>query len=120
MLLSIGSVHAEATSSDATTERCIPLQSIKQTKIVDDQTVIFYVGSKRYKNRLPHPCSGLAGADRFTYRTTESKLCNVDVITVLNQLGTDYMPGASCGLGMFEPIDQQQLDQLTKKPHKNP
>jgi hypothetical protein len=100
-------------------ERCVQLRSIKQTKILDDQNILFYTNNnKNYKNHLPYPCGGLASADSFMYRTSESKLCNVDMITVLNKLGTSFMPGPSCGLGMFEPLDQQQLDALTKKPAK--
>jgi uncharacterized protein DUF6491 len=116
----------DATAADNTTatdnaERCITLRSIKQTKILDDQNILFYTsGNRNYKNHLPYPCGGLAVADTFMYRTSESKLCNVDIITVLNKLSSSFMPGPSCGLGMFEPVDQQQLDELTKKPVKKP
>jgi len=100
-------------------ERCISIRSIKQTKVLDDQNVLFYTtGNRNYKNHLAYPCSGLAVADSFMYRTSESKLCNVDIITVLNRMGGGGTQGASCGLGMFEEIDQQQLDALTKKPVK--
>jgi hypothetical protein len=55
-------------------------------------------------------------ADSFSYRTSQSQLCSIDVISVLNRMGSDFAPGPSCGLGMFEPIDQKQLDELTRKP----
>lgn len=98
-------------------ERCITIRAIRQTKVVDDRTIIFYTTNNRnYKNRLPHSCSGLAMADSFSYSTSQSQLCSVDIITVLNRMGSDLAPGPSCGLGMFEPIDQRQLDELTKKP----
>jgi hypothetical protein len=111
-------VYAENIAADTDKfERCVQLRSIKQTKILDDQNILFYTSNnKNYKNRLPYPCGGLASADSFMYRTSENKLCNVDLITVLNKLGSSFMPGPSCGLGMFEPLDQQQLDALTKKP----
>lgn len=97
-------------------ERCITIRSIRQTKVVDDQTIIFYTtGSRNYKNRLPHSCSGLAIADSFSYKTSQTQLCSVDIITVLNRMGSDFSPGPSCGLGEFEPITREQLDELTNK-----
>jgi hypothetical protein len=96
------------------------LRSIKQTKVLDDQNILFYTNNnKNYKNHLPYPCSGLASANSFMYRTSESKLCNVDIITVLEKFGGNFTQGASCGLGVFEALDQQQLDELTKKPAKD-
>jgi hypothetical protein len=97
-------------------ERCITINAIRQTKVVDDQTIIFYTTNNRnYKNRLPHRCGGLAIADSFSYSTSQSQLCSVDIITVLNRMGSNLTPGPSCGLGMFEAIDQRQLDELTGK-----
>ncbi|HSB97252.1 MAG TPA: DUF6491 family protein [Spongiibacteraceae bacterium] len=121
--LNDGSFADDKTANTAATaekaERCISIRSIKQTKVLDDQNVLFYTaGNRNYKNHLAYPCSGLAIADSFMYRTSESKLCNVDIITVLNRMGGGGTQGASCGLGMFEEIDQQQLDALTKKPVK--
>ena len=110
---------AAASVAAAKTERCLTIRSIRQTKVVDDQTIIFYTtGNRNYKNRLPHSCSGLAIADSFSYRTSQSQLCSVDIITVLNRMGSNFAPGPSCGLGEFEEIDPQQLDELTKKPAK--
>ena len=98
-------------------ERCIQIRSIKQTKVVDDQTIIFYTaGNRNYKNRLPYTCGGLAIADSFMYRTSVSQLCSVDIITVLNRMGSNFAPGPSCGLGLFEQIDARQLDELTSRP----
>lgn len=109
-------VHAdEAAAPEA--ERCIQIHSIRQTKVVDDQNVIFYTNNNRnYRNHLPYRCNGLAIADSFMYRTSQSQLCSVDVITVLNRMGSNFAPGPSCGLGMFEPLTEQQLEELTKKP----
>jgi hypothetical protein len=110
--------HADAAPDSA--ERCITLRSIKQTRVLDDQNILFYTNNnKNYKNHLPYPCGGLASANSFLYRTSESKLCNVDIISVLDRVGGGFTPGAACGLGMFEALDQQQLDELTKKPAKN-
>lgn len=107
---------ARADDSPAGSERCIPIHSIKQTKVLDDQNIVFYTSNNRnFRNRLPHGCSGLAIADSFMYRTSQSQLCNVDIITVLNRMGSNFTPGPSCGLGMFEPLTAQQLEELTGK-----
>lgn len=124
LMLTTATNAAEPTAStepvaaaEDTAERCIPIRSIKQTKVIDDQTIIFYTSGKRnYKNRLPYSCGGLAIADSFMYRTSVSQLCSVDIITVLNRMGSNYGPGPSCGLGVFEQIDARQLDELTGRP----
>lgn len=115
-------VQASDTQAEAEkAERCIPINSIKQTKVLDDQSVIFYTnGNRNYLNRLPYSCGGLRMADSFMYRTSQSQLCSVDIITVLNRMGSNFAPGPSCGLGLFEEIDKEQLEALTKKPAKTP
>ncbi|MEJ2760591.1 MAG: hypothetical protein P8126_03375, partial [Gammaproteobacteria bacterium] len=35
------------------------------------------------------------------YRTSLSQLCDLDIITVLDSVGGEYRPGASCGMGHF-------------------
>jgi len=85
-------------------QACVPIAQIDHTKILDDQNVLFYMKNRKiYKNHLPNRCAGLKAADTFRYKTSQSQLCNVDIITVLNRTGGDFMPGPSCGLGMFEP-----------------
>ena len=97
-------VQAAGEESGNKTEQCIPIAQIDRTKILDDQNVLFYMRNNRvYKNHLPNRCSGLRAAGTFKYRTSQSQLCNVDIITVLNRTGGDFMPGPSCGLGVFEP-----------------
>lgn len=83
---------------------CLPSGQISSTKIIDDQNIVFKVrGNKFYNNHLPHKCSGLKAADKFRYTTSISKLCNVDIITVLQEAGGEMVDGAACGLGMFTP-----------------
>ncbi|MBO9376071.1 hypothetical protein GG804_04785 [Sphingomonas histidinilytica] len=84
-------------------ENCIPLRSIRNTRVRDDRTIDFYMtGGKVYRNVLPQSCPGLGFEERFGYATSLSQLCSVDIITVLR---TPPVPqGASCGLGKFQPI----------------
>ena len=80
--------------------RCVSLPQIRNTRVVDAQTILFEMGGKKtLANRLPRKCPGLAFEKRFAYKTSLNQLCNTDVITVITSIGA----GASCGLGYFEP-----------------
>ena len=94
-------------------KRCVSLARIKRTDVVDDQNILFYMnGRKVYLNKLPHKCHGLARADAFMYRTSMSQLCDLDIITVLDNIGFGFMRGPSCGLGTFYPIDKERAKEL--------
>ena len=84
-------------------ESCVDLQNIRETRVRDDRTIDFYMrNGKVYRNTLPNKCPQLGFEERFMYETSLSKLCNVDIITVLQEPGP--MRGASCGLGDFQPV----------------
>ena len=86
-------------------ENCIPLSQIRSTQVHDDRTIDFRMtGGRIYRNTLPHECSGLGFEEAFSYRTSLSRLCSTDIIHVIRQGGLD-LPGASCGLGQFQPIE---------------
>lgn len=71
--------------------------------MVDDRTIDFYMsGREVLRNTLPDACQGLGIEKAFTYSTSLSRLCSVDVITVVQQSGGPRS-GASCGLGNFAP-----------------
>ena len=94
-------------------KHCISLPRIDRTEILDNQNILFFMkGGKIYQNRLPHKCPGLARRDTFMYRTSLSQLCNVDIITVLDDIGFGFSPGASCGLGQFYPRTTDQVEAL--------
>lgn len=82
---------------------CIPIIGIDHTRVRDDHTIDFYMrGRQVYRNVLPQACPELGFEERFSYETSLSELCSVDIITVLH----DSAPyrGASCGLGQFQPV----------------
>jgi hypothetical protein len=86
---------------------CLTTTSIASTDVKDDRTIIFRTRSgKYYRNQLPFACPRLGFEKAFSYRLTNNQLCNVDIIHVLERGGPGLMQGASCGLGMFEPIDK--------------
>jgi hypothetical protein len=96
-------------------KRCVRLQQIDHTDVVDENTILFYMRNGTiYRNNLPLRCPGLKTQDRFMYRVTLPQLCDVDVITVLDNIGGGFMPGASCGLGRFQPISEETAAELKR------
>jgi len=94
-------------------QHCLSLIRIKDSTILDNQRIIFEtVGNKYYLNQLSHPCPGLSEQKAFMYRTSLDQLCDLDIITVLDDYGFGFQPGSSCGLGVFEPISKQQIEGL--------
>ncbi len=85
---------------------CVQLQQIRETRVIDDSTIDFYLRDGRVlRNNLPNRCANLGFERSFTYETSITQLCNVDIITVLQQVG-GVRRGASCGLGKFTPIEK--------------
>jgi hypothetical protein len=100
---------------DMSAVQCLRVIDIDHIDIVDSETLIFRMrGGKVYRNDLPHRCPGLRRNDTLMYRTSVGRLCNVDIITVLEDWGFGFAPGASCGLGMFHPITEEIADELMK------
>ena len=97
----LGTSNASAAEAP---QHCLQITDIANTKIIDDQNIVFKTRSNKfYNNHLPIKCAGLKSADKFSYKTSLSKLCNVDIITVLESSGASIMNGGSCGLGDFTP-----------------
>ncbi len=85
---------------------CIPLIQIRDTRAYGDNVIDFRMrNGKIYRNTLPIGCPQLGFEERFTYMTTLTDLCSVDIITVLTQVAGDLQRGASCGLGQFQPVE---------------
>lgn len=82
---------------------CINLP-IGQSVVRDDKTVDFFVGRTVYRNVLPRSCPSLGFEKAFSYSTSINRLCSLDIITVLQQMGGQLSRGASCGLGKFQPV----------------
>ena len=99
--------------------RCLSMASVRSTKVIDDQTVLFFHGRGRvYLNRLERACVGLARNGKFTFEVQtgarHARLCATDSITVLERTGR----GFNCGLGMFEPISAEEGDAFLLGPNR--
>lgn len=87
-------------------ERCIAISQIRESRVRSDQIIDFRVaGQKWYRNTLPQKCPSLGFEQRFSYRTSLSQLCSVDIISVLQDFGGRLSEGVSCGLGPFQPVE---------------
>lgn len=92
---------------------CVSLPRVDRTEVVDENTILFYMRDDTiYRNNLPHSCPGLNFEERFMYRVTQNQLCSIDVITIIDDLGFGFVPGASCGLGKFEPISEAAAEEI--------
>ena len=98
---------------DMSGERCVSIQRISRTEIIDDRTVLFYMrGGDIYQNILANRCPGLAREKRFAYETALNRLCQLDSLAVLYSEGGGLREGPRCGLGMFHPITAEDAEAL--------
>lgn len=95
-------------------ERCILIERVRRTEVIDDRTLIFHMRSGEiYLNYLERECPRLAAEKRFMYSPTANRLCDNDTITVLERWGFDaFSRGFTCGLGEFHPISELELAEL--------
>jgi hypothetical protein len=99
---------------DRTPRDCVATTAIDRTQILDDQTILFHMRGKRvFRNYLPKKCPGLKREGRFMYQTTHAQLCDVDMVTVLEEWGGRFTPGFTCKLGDFQPITREEAEELT-------
>ena len=99
---------------------CISLSRIQSTDIIDKQHILFHLtGKDLYVNTLPRACPGLTRDKAYMYRTSQSQLCKLDMITVLDQASFGFTAGATCGLGTFEPIDEEGVKELQAEAKAN-
>ena len=86
-------------------QNCVEIIQILESRVRNDQVIDFYLRNGQVmRNTLPNSCPQLGFEEAFSYKTSLSRLCNVDIITVLNRVGGGIQRGASCGLGMFQPV----------------
>ena len=100
-------------------ERCISTRNIRHTDILNERTILFRMrGGDYFVNYLRHDCPGLVREERFSYRTTGGRLCQVDLIRVIEQFGGFIQEGMSCGLGVFYPITGEEAEFLSLEPEE--
>ena len=110
------SAVAVAQGPGAEPEKCLSLNRIQKTEVIDDRNIIFYMrGGQIFRNQLSHRCSGLRKDNTIMYRPSLNRLCNLDFITVLRDFSFGFTQGPSCGLGQFYPIDEFGVAKLKEQ-----
>lgn len=98
---------------DPTALRCLNLLHVDRTDVIDDENIFFYMRDGTvYRNQLAHRCPGLRREDRFMYKPVGNRLCDLDTITVLTTLGGGLTSGATCGLGKFHAVPEEEVETL--------
>ena len=98
-------------------ERCIDTRRISNTRIVDKQNILFYMrGGVIYHNELPRACMGLRNGKTISYRTSLSRLCSNDLITLLDNFGMGMSRGPSCAIGKFRPVSKEEAEAIRQGP----
>jgi hypothetical protein len=94
-------------------ENCIDISRIKETRVLDDQTILFGMrGGEFYLNRLPVKCVSLKIAGGFSYSTSIDKLCKQDTIKVVQQSSA---PSFTCSIGEFVEFKEKgTIDKIEK------
>ena len=100
--------------------RCLSMNSIRSTVVVDDRRVLFFQARDRvFLNRLDRECLGLTRSGTFTYKVQSgarhARLCSTDSITVLETTGR----GLNCGLGLFEPLSREEAESVAGGPNRS-
>jgi hypothetical protein len=86
-------------------QNCVFIANIRETRVIDNKTIDFIMRDGRVlRNTLPNSCPPLGIMKSFGYETSQSQLCNVDIITVITQ-GAGPVRSNKCGLGQFTPIE---------------
>ena len=81
---------------------CLHLPSVERTKVVDDNTILFFMSDKAvWKNSL-QKCPTLKYEDAFSYETNYPEVCARTVISVLRS-------NVKCALGEFSPAPPDLL-----------
>lgn len=119
LALPVQAQEDEEAGYDEDGRTCINTRRIRQTVIVDDRNILFYMmGGKVYHNILRHTCNGLEREGRFSYHLTGSQLCRLDAINVLYNDARGLREGIACSLGDFFEIDKETADAMREAPEE--
>ncbi len=93
--------------------KCINIKRMRNTKIVDDLRILFYMrGKSDYLNILPRQCRGLSREGRFSYRVSANTLCQLDSIRLLYDGAMGLEEGISCRLGFFHGVTEEDIEMI--------
>lgn len=107
--LPIAPVYAQGSDSDGP-RRCVRLNRLDRTEVIDNRRIAFFFrNGDIYLNRLDRECLNLDRGRPFSYRTSNGQICDVDTITIVEDFGFGFSPGATCSLGTFLPVSEAEI-----------
>jgi hypothetical protein len=59
---------------------------------------------------------GLRNGKTISYRTSLSRLCSNDLITLLDNFGMGMSRGPSCAIGKFRPVSKEEAEAIRQGP----
>ena len=103
----VGRMSMDGLEATGKTEFCVRSHRIRETKVIDNSTILFrMVDNRYYLNRLPSRCPTLKIQGGFTYSLGgTNQLCSPDVIRVISSPSNTV--GVVCPLGRFEEMTRQ-------------
>lgn len=91
-------------------KRCLNPTRIRQSRVVDDNHIIFEISSRKvYLMTLPRKCPRLGFHRAIKYDVRGGSICKSDLFEVFDSMG---IRGPNCSFGEFE--------RLTRKKDKKP
>jgi hypothetical protein len=120
LALSASASYAADEQDDDGGRQCINASIIRQTKIIDDSSILFYVRGSIYRNILPRQCHGLLREGRFSYRRSSANLCRSDFIQILYPSAGGLREGRMCALGNFYEVTKEDVEFLLNPPPQTP
>lgn len=90
-------------------ERCLTLRSIRRTRILDDQHIVFEMPSdKLFLVRFKHRCMQLRRDSTLLFDVRGSRVCQLDTIRASNSFGVGSV-GPPCSIPGFVSVSSGQV-----------
>lgn len=104
-----GRMSLDSLQATGEMQSCIKGDRIRETKIIDNTTILFRMRTgEYYVNKLPRRCGSLKIAGGFSFGVRgNNQLCNSNTIDVIDSNGAT---GAFCGLGSFEEYVKKEAE----------
>ena len=100
---------------------CINRSDIRRTKILSDRNIVFVTRQNEiFSNQLAKQCPNLTRNSVVNYPISGGRMCEGDRFQVLwEQRPGSYLPTSLCPLGVFVPITESELEDLTAMTEEN-
>jgi hypothetical protein len=91
--------------ANGTPRECLMTSQIRDTRIIDAQTILFRIGNDWFRNDLAVPCRNLGPSRRITQTTPQNQVCRGQAFQYFTAtLPPPGVPLGSCIYGMFTPV----------------